>query len=1390
MRVRSYFLPATRGPVTIRSLLLALALLSITGQVCAQSVSGTIPRRESPQTWSRPEAQAGCPGTTVSRTFNRAYFQLSTAGTYTITATRSDGGFIAIDLYQGALFGTTGSDVCVNRWDGQIVTGMGTASRTFSCSSMCNINFFEAILSGANSTDTGPVTFTVSGPTVTYMCGGTSSLSPNSETGIPNTGGNYSTTFTPASHLGCTQDWTTSSVAAWVTGVPASGNGVTTINYSVAANTGAARSDTMTIGGRSMMLAQLAAPSCGYALDASSANVAAVGGTSSFGMVTTAGCAWTTSESSSWLSSVTASGTGSGTISYTAAENTGPARSDTITSQGQTFTVNQANGCAVTVTPESVTPSAAGGSSSFSLATTAGCAWTVASNNAFVTIPTASGTGPATVNYTVAANSGIVRMATLTATATGTGATDTLSVSQAGGCTASVDPTTVSATGAGQARSIALTMSDSSCPWSASATGGFITPSPTSGSGSGTVMLTLTANTGAARSGSATIAGETVTVNQASACTIDVSAALASVGAAAGSGSLTVTAPTGCAWSLGASAGFLSGFMASGSGTASVPYNYGANTSVSRTGTLTATLSATGATDTHLVAQASGCVAMLSAESAALGASSGDDAVGITLSSSACPWTASSNAGWLTLPVTSGTGNATLELEVSANIGPARTGTITVLGQTLVVTQASGCVVNVAPSQTVGAASGSGTVLVDTEPGCTWTATSATVWLSDVTASGSGDGAIEFDYGANVGAARSGAIEIASSTTASTAEHEVLQGDGCVALLSAEDATVDASAGTGTVTLTLSANDCAWSLSSSDAWLSASPTSGTTSAAISYMVESNASVSRTATLTIAGQTFSVEQESGCAIQLQPATESAGMEMGTLSLELETDQACAWTAAESSDWFSTATTSGTGASTIVLDVDENVGPLREADIVFTATASGATATYTALQSDGCTAMLASDEVTASAAGETSSVALTLSDPSCEWTATASPFITLVESAGNGDASVAFEIAANDGPARTGTITIAGIAIAVSQADGCSVSLTPDTQSVSAAAGTVTFDVATANDCAWTASASLAWITNVSAAGTGPGEISVEYNENTGIERMDAIAVEVSSGATTSFELTQGSGCGITLPVTAAGATDSGGDSSFAVTTGDDCRFTVSYEVDWIVARVVAGGVEYSVDAWDGEERSAVLSVMSTSTPASGSFTVTQSSGCTVMLTPGNTRVGAQAGAIEFEITTGECAISVESDSDFITDVTVTGAVVRASIAENLGEARMGSITVSAEDATGTFVVAQDSVGGTGPDAGIGVDGGRPDASASGDAGATGDGGARFDAGTRSDGGLGFDAGYVFEELVVGRGCSCDIAARGADRPQALGALLLGVILALRVKRRRIRERARS
>jgi hypothetical protein len=55
------------------------------------------------------------------------------------------------------------------------------------------------------------------------------------------------------------------------------------------------------------------------------------------------GCSWTATENLSWVSITSgASGTGNGAVNYSITENTGAARSGTITIAGQTFTISQA----------------------------------------------------------------------------------------------------------------------------------------------------------------------------------------------------------------------------------------------------------------------------------------------------------------------------------------------------------------------------------------------------------------------------------------------------------------------------------------------------------------------------------------------------------------------------------------------------------------------------------------------------------------------------------------------------------------------------------------------------------------------------------------------------------------------------------------------------------------------------------------------------------------------------------------------------------------------------------------------------------------------------------------------------------------------------------------
>jgi hypothetical protein len=90
---------------------------------------------------------------------------------------------------------------------------------------------------------------------------------------------------------------------------------------------------------------QSATVECVFSLDPTEVTVAASGGSGSISVTASSpGCAWTAVSNSAWLVVTSgASGTGSGTVGYTVAPNTGPARTGTIVIAGATFTVNQAS---------------------------------------------------------------------------------------------------------------------------------------------------------------------------------------------------------------------------------------------------------------------------------------------------------------------------------------------------------------------------------------------------------------------------------------------------------------------------------------------------------------------------------------------------------------------------------------------------------------------------------------------------------------------------------------------------------------------------------------------------------------------------------------------------------------------------------------------------------------------------------------------------------------------------------------------------------------------------------------------------------------------------------------------------------------------------------------
>ena len=222
-------------------------------------------------------------------------------------------------------------------------------------------------------------------------------------------------------------------------------------------------------------------------------------------------------------------------------------------------------------TPTSASVSASGGSGSVGVTAGAGCAWTAAGNVAWITVTPSGGTGTGTVSYSVAANTGTARTGTVTI------AGQTFTVNQAGGCTYAISPDERVGFRSGGSRErrrdgrggLRMDGGGQRRMDHGHAVGGH---------GHGTVSYSVAANTGTARTGTATIAGRTFTVNQAEGCQLSIAPASVSVSASGGSGYVTVTVGAGCGWTAvsdSAWIGVVSG--ASGAGNGVVSYSIAPN---------------------------------------------------------------------------------------------------------------------------------------------------------------------------------------------------------------------------------------------------------------------------------------------------------------------------------------------------------------------------------------------------------------------------------------------------------------------------------------------------------------------------------------------------------------------------------------------------------------------------------------------------------------------------------------------------------------------------------------------------------------------------------------------------------------------------------------------
>jgi len=252
-------------------------------------------------------------------------------------------------------------------------------------------------------------------------------------------------------------------------------------------------------------------------------------------------------------------------------------------------------------------------------------------------------------------------------------------------------------------------------------------------------------------------------------CTYTLSTMSQTIGGGGGTGSVDVTVVgSNCAaWTATTSTSWIT--IQSGAsylGSRTVTYSVSGNSlATSRTGFITI------AGQTFTVAQSGACSYTLSPTSVSLGSGAGTGNVNVTASFQNCAWTAATNAYWMTVQPTMGSGSGAVSYTVAANTGvPARNGTLTIAGQVFTVNQASGvCTYSLNPtSQSFGSGGGSGSVAVTvTGSNCApWAAVGNVDWIAvQGGASTTGSGTVPYSVAPNTGAAsRNGTIAIGGQT--------------------------------------------------------------------------------------------------------------------------------------------------------------------------------------------------------------------------------------------------------------------------------------------------------------------------------------------------------------------------------------------------------------------------------------------------------------------------------------------------------------------------------------------------------------------------------------------------------------------------------------------------
>lgn len=309
--------------------------------------------------------------------------------------------------------------------------------------------------------------------------------------------------------------------------------------------------------------------------------------------------------------------------------------------------------------------------------------------------------------------------------------------------------------------------------------------------------------------------------------------------------------------------------------------------------------------------------------------------------------------------------------------------------------------------------------------------------------------------------------------------------------------------------------------------------------------------------------------SSCASSISPGDANYPTEGGSGVINVTAPAGCHWNAVSRVSWIKiTGPSSGTGNG--VVSYTATGGSSSMTGLLIVAEQSFAIH----LGSDSCTYTLTSTSADWSPAGGSGATGVQ-TPGGCGWTAWSNnDWLAITKiSRDNGAGGVTYSVAPNPGPARTGTLTIAGKTFTINQVtNDCSYTVTPTDQYFGSSGGAVNISIQTTNGCAWNAASDSSWLSvpvgNNSGSGSGMITVSAVANQTTS-PRIGHVNVAGQIVTITQ----EGISCHYTISPRNRSFTAEGGSAFVNMAAEDVCSWSAISNDNWITITSGATGSGY-------------------------------------------------------------------------------------------------------------------------------------------------------------------------------------------------------------------------